>query len=190
VAVASVEPDRRELARRSWAAVGVGEISVASAGFLALMGVFIDFEFCVGGCPPDANAVGAGAIILFVTGVLFLVAGLFWTAYVSRGTARDALVYGSLANAAVAAALLLVWLPFGAGGFAPGFVLAIALAAAIALREPAPAARYLRIAGIVALTLTASVDDTLASVLVALLAFPAVGAADTIALQLEADAER
>jgi hypothetical protein len=153
------------------------------------MGFLSDFELCLSGCPPGENELGAAAIFLLVTGGAFLVAGLYWTAYVSRGTVRDALVYGSLANAAVAAAVLLVWAPFGAAGFAPGLTLAVSAAAAIAVREPAWPARYLRVAAIVALTVAALVDDNLALVLLALFAFPAVGVADTVALRLEADAE-
>ncbi len=69
-------------------------------------------------------------------------------------------------------------------------MLGIAVAAAIAVREPAPAARYVRIAAIVVLLVASLVDDNLGLVLLALLAFPAVGVADTIALDLEASRER
>jgi hypothetical protein len=153
------------------------------------MGFLGDFEFCLGGCPPGENELGAAAIFLLVTGAALLVAGLYWTAYVSRETVRDAFVHGSLANAAAAAAVLLVWAPFGAEGFAPGLTLAVGAAAAIAVGEPAWPARHLRVAAIVALTVAALLDDSLALVLLALLAFPAVGVADTVALRLEADAE-
>jgi hypothetical protein len=169
--------------------VGIGEMSVASAGFLALMGVSSDFEFCLEGCPPDESGLGAAAIILFAAGAVCLVAGLYWTAYESRKSMYDALVHGSFANAAVAAAVLLIWVPLGAVGFAPGLVLGVGAAAALAVREPAPLARYLRIPAIVVLTLAAIVDDNLALALVALLAFPAVGLADTVSLRLEEDAE-
>jgi hypothetical protein len=168
----------------------VGEVSVAAAGFLALMGVLSDFEFCLGGCPPGENELGASAIFLLVTGAVFLVAGLYWTAYVSRGTVRDALVHGSLANAAFAAAVLLVWVPLGAAGFAPGLTLAVGAAATFAIHEPTPLSRYLRIPAIAVLTLVGFVDDNLALVTCSLLAFPAIGIADTVALRLEADRER
>jgi hypothetical protein len=102
---------------------------------------------------------------------------------------RDALVHGSLANAAVAAAVLLVWVPLGATGLAPGLTLAVGAAATIAIREPTPLSRYLRIPAIAVLTLVAFVDDNLALVVLSLLAFPAVGVADTVALRLEADFE-
>jgi hypothetical protein len=170
--------------------VGVGELSVAAAGLLALMGVFSDFELCLEGCPPEESGLGAAAVILLVAGAALLVAGLYWTAFVSRRKMRDTLVYGSLANTAVAATVLLVWVPLGAEGFAPGLTLAVGAAATIAVREPAAAARYLRIGAIVALTVAALLDDNLALVLFALLAFPAVGVADTVALRLEEDAGR
>jgi hypothetical protein len=188
--VPAVEPERRDLARRSWAAAGVGEAAVATAGFVALLGIFSELELCLGGCPPGDSGVEPVGVILLGSGATILVAGLYATAYVSRKTTRDALVHGSLANAAAAAAVLLVSVPLGAEGFAPGLVLAVGAAAGLAVREPARSARYLRIAAIVALTLTASVDDNLALVLVALFAFPAIGTADTVALRLEADAER
>jgi hypothetical protein len=189
VAAAAVDPDPRTLVRRSWAAVGAGEASVAAAGFFALWAVASEID-CIGfGCSDDSG-LGAEAVFLLASAVVLLVVGLGWTAYVSRGTLRDAVVRGALAASSMAAAVLFVWLPFGEGGFAPGLVLAVGVAAAIVLREPTRLARSLRIAAIVVLVLTTIVDDSLALVLVALLVFPAIGIADTFAIPREPEPER
>jgi hypothetical protein len=152
--------------------------------------VATEFELCLGGCTPEQSAVGGAAIALFLAAAALLIGGLFWTAYVSRPTVRDALARGAFAIAAIAAVVLLVWRPLGAAGFAPGLVLAAGAAAAIVVREPTPLARYLRIAGIAVLVLATTVDDNLAFVLFALLAFPVIAVADTIAVGLEANRAR
>jgi hypothetical protein len=185
VATSPVESDPGQLVRRSWAAAGAGTGTVAAATLFALLGVSTEFEFCLEGCPPDESGVGTAAIALFFAAAALLIVGLCWTAYVSRGTLGDALVRGALATGAVAAAALLVWLPLGVAGFAPGLVLAVGAAAAIVIREPAPLARYLRIGAIAVLALAATMDDNLALVLFSLLVFPAAGVADTIAIRLE-----
>ncbi len=152
------------------------------AGLFALMGVLSEVEFCIGGCPSGDSAIGATAVVLLGLGAALLVGGMCWTAYVSRGTIREALVRGGAATGAMAAAVLFVWMTLGADGFAAGLVLAVGAAGAIVVREPTRSARYLRIAAIVVLIVLTTVDDNLAWMLLALLVFPAICVADTFAV--------
>jgi len=54
------------------------------------------------------------------------------------------------------------------------------VAAAIAIREPMPRVRWARVPAIALLGPLASADDNLGLALLALLAFPAIGVADTV----------
>jgi hypothetical protein len=133
---------------------------------------------------------GASEVFLLAAGASLFLLGLCWTAYVAGRATRDAVLRGAIASVAAGGVLLLAWAPLGAVGFAPAFVLATVVAAMLLVPKPTSSARYFRAAAVVVLVLASLVDDSLALVLLALLAFPAVGLADTIASGVEGDRER
>ena len=146
---------------------------------LVVAGVAKSFQFCTGslGCDQESSG-GGGAFLLFVLGVVAIVAAPAAASYLSgwpapgRAAARSVLAF-----LAVFALTAMVF-----DNYLSGLAVALGVGGSLALRPTSPGAVRARIVAVVILVvLVAAAQPSVAeSLLLALLALPAIGVADAI----------